>query len=205
MTLVILGAGGHGSDILSLVEEAQFSRPVVLLDEGVVDESRFAGRTVEIVSDAQHIVGAAGEVEFVGGVGYPSAREAFVARATAWGWRPHSALVHSSTQVMAGLEVGVGTAIMGLVWISPQVRIAEHVYIGYGVKVGHDVEVGAYSSIFPGVFLAGNVTVGEGAMVGANATVLPGLSIGDGARVGAGAVVTTDVEPGTTVVGAPAS
>lgn len=40
--------------------------------------------------------------------------------------------------------------------------------------------------------------------VGANAVVMPGVTIGEGAVAGAGAVVTTDLDPWTVYVGAPA-
>jgi len=46
--------------------------------------------------------------------------------------------------------------------------------------------------------------VGPHALIGANAVVLPGVVVGAGAVIGAGAVVTSDVEPWTVNVGAPA-
>ena len=48
------------------------------------------------------------------------------------------------------------------------------------------------------------VTIGAQAWIGFGAFVLKGVSIGDGAIVGAGSVVTSDVEPGSIVVGNPA-
>jgi len=106
---------------------------------------------------------------------------------------------------MSQSTFGDGSVVMGLVWVSPGVSLARHVYIGYGAKIGHDVIVGDYSSVFPGVFLAGNVTVGEGCMIGANATILPSISVGDGAQVGAGAVVAADVPANAVVAGVPAT
>ena len=202
MVVVILGGGGHGSDILSLLDSVDESHDVVVFDEGEPSLDRFASRPVRVASAHDAVI--AEEPLFIGGVGYPAARRAFVERAERWGWTPVSPIVHPSVEVMYGVELGAGSAVMGLTWISPNVHLAEHVYVGYGVKLGHDAVVGDFASVFPGVFLAGNVTVGEGAMVGANATVLPGVRIGAWAQVGAGAVVTHDVPDGVTVVGSPA-
>lgn len=204
--LVILGAGGHASDIVSLVESLDKTRRVVLLDEGVVDRSRFEQRSVSIVStfDEAQVEVETASPTFVAGVGYPESRASFVSRAIDAGWSESPALLHPSTEVMANSTFDTASVVMGLTWVSPGVHISRHAYVGYGVKLGHDVVVGPYSSVFPGVFLAGNVTVGERCMIGANATVLPGLHLGDGASVGAGAVVTRDVDAGTSVVGSPA-
>lgn len=56
----------------------------------------------------------------------------------------------------------------------------------------------------PRSYRDGGVTIGDGAWIGAGAIILPGVTIGAGAVVGAGSVVTSDVAPGTTVVGNPA-
>jgi len=48
------------------------------------------------------------------------------------------------------------------------------------------------------------VVVERNVWIGANATVLPGVRLGEGSIVGAGAVVTSDVPPGTLVLGVPA-
>ena len=48
------------------------------------------------------------------------------------------------------------------------------------------------------------VVIERNVWIGANATVLPGVRLGEGAIVGAGAVVTSDVPPGTLVLGVPA-
>lgn len=68
----------------------------------------------------------------------------------------------------------------------------------------HDVVVGAFSVLAPGVHLSGHVTVGEGVAVGTGAVVIEGRSIGSWSVVGAGSVVTRDVPDNATAVGIPA-
>lgn len=85
------------------------------------------------------------------------------------------------------------------------VRLGSHVYIGYGVNLGHDTIIHDFASVMPGAAIGGSCEIGEGAMIGANATILQNLTVGDAAQVGAGAVVIDDVPPGATVVGVPAS
>ena len=48
------------------------------------------------------------------------------------------------------------------------------------------------------------VVIGPYAKLGSRCIIMPGVTIGEGAQVAAGAIVTRDVEPYTTVAGAPA-
>jgi len=75
--------------------------------------------------------------------------------------------------------------------------------------IGHDVVIGDYATLAPGVHISGWVRLERASYLGTGATIINGLEaqplvIGEGAVVGAGACVTKSVLPGTTVVGVPA-
>jgi acetyltransferase-like isoleucine patch superfamily enzyme len=70
--------------------------------------------------------------------------------------------------------------------------------------ISHDVRVGDFTQVGPGVTVAGKAALGRASFIGAGATILPEVTVGEGAVVGAGAVVTRDVAPGATVAGVPA-
>jgi acetyltransferase-like isoleucine patch superfamily enzyme len=102
------------------------------------------------------------------------------------------------------------------------ISCAVRVEIGAGTLLGHGVQVfdnnshplapEARASDWAAIRGEGGraeidsapVTIGAQAWIGFGAFVLKGVSVGDGAIVGAGSVVTSDVEPGTVVVGNPA-
>lgn len=98
-----------------------------------------------------------------------------------------------------------------------QVSIGDPVVVHPGVYVVHGqvvadglVEIHEGVVLFPWITIglrAGNVrgaTIEAGASIGTGAKVIGPVRIGAGAVVGANAVVVDDVEPGVTVVGAPA-
>ena len=116
--------------------------------------------------------------------------------------------------------------------ISPSLRMKNWLLRRIGVTIGHGVSWGLEST--PDVFWpelltvedhaiigydatllcheflqdeyrTGPVVIGERAMIGAGAIVLPGVTVGADARVAANSLVTTDVPPGTTVAGVPAT
>ena len=77
-------------------------------------------------------------------------------------------------------------------------------FINLNATIGHDVQIGAFSSLMPSVNISGKVQIGREVYIGSGATLLQGIRIGDGAVIGAGAVVTKDVAAGEIVVGVPA-
>ena len=204
--LVLLGAGGHASDVLGLVETINRSAPtwevvgVADDDIGTVSAARFADRAV--VLDATAAVFEPGHA-FVAAVGYPEPRRRIAVRAEQGGLEA-VALVHPRVELGTGCTVGAGTVVLAGALVSPGVRLGRHALVHNGAIVGHDASVADFASLMPGCTIGGGAVVGAGALVGAGATVLQGLRLGDGCVVGAGAVVTTDVAPGATVVGVPA-
>lgn len=100
---------------------------------------------------------------------------------------------------------------------SAQVCIGDPVHVGPGVYLAHGqvvvdgiVEVGSGVVLFPWVTVglrAGDFAgprIGDGAHLGSGSKVIGPVTVGARAVVGANAVVTSDVAPGTTVVGIPA-
>ena len=104
-----------------------------------------------------------------------------------------------------------------LAMVIAQISIGDPVIVHPGVYIVHgQVVADGLVEIHPGVSIAPWVTIGlrggdvqgatiePGASIGTGAKIIGAVQIGAGAQIGANAVVVDDVEPGTTVVGAPA-
>jgi len=204
--LVLLGAGGHASDVLGVVEainERQPSFAVVGLldDEPDIDTSRFDGRGAPLLGGLDLLAGL--DASWVAAAGWPGPRRQMVARARASG-RPAAILVSPRADIGAGITIGSGSVVMGTARLSPRSCIGAHALVSYLAAVGHDAILGDGASVMPGAVVSGEVAIGVDVVVGTNATIIEGIRIGDGATIGAGAVVLEDVAAGATVVGVPA-
>lgn len=207
--IVVIGAGGHGKDVVQLIRDINRERPVWNLIGFVDDNAELAGRTVggAPVIGSIDVLGdwAAGTVSAVCAVGCSRMRmhmqETLKAR---YPWLRYPTLVHPTVVIGDNVTVGEGTIVGALTVLSMDVAIGKHALIHHGCTIGHDSALGDYASIMPGTNVSGNVTVALAAYVGANATLLPGVVVGEYATVGAGAVVTVSLPSHCTAVGVPA-
>ena len=81
--------------------------------------------------------------------------------------------------------------------------VGEGALVNTKAAVHHDVKIGNYSELSPGVIVLGGSEVGKFSSVGSGAIILPNLKIGSNAVIGAGSVIVKDVPDKAVVVGVP--
>jgi sugar O-acyltransferase (sialic acid O-acetyltransferase NeuD family) len=203
--LAIFGAGGHGRELANLALRCGYraDQLVFLVDEGHGQGQRVAGIPVETIASIMPE-----GMSFVAALGDPSARRTAVAKCLAAGMR-EATLADPAVALASTVTMGPGSIIAAGSVLTVDIELGSHVHINVGCTVSHDVRIGSFGTLSPGVHIAGRVHIGEGVFVGVGASILPGTStrplvIGDGAVIGAGACVTNEVDAGTTVAGVPA-
>lgn len=114
-------------------------------------------------------------------------------------------LIDPDTVIADTASIGSGNIVMVNSVLSPDVVLADHIYINTSCDIGHDVVISNYCTLYPAACVSGDVQLGEQIEVGANATILQNLSIAKKVRIGAGAVVTRSIEEvAATYAGVPA-
>lgn len=208
--VVLVGGGGHASDVLGVIEDLQDACGIDgerievagILDDGEVDPTRFEGRSVAQIGDVADLA-TVDATHYVLAVGWPTTRRAVHERTLGAGPEP-LALVHPTATVGRGVEVGAGTVVMAGVHLSPMARVGVHACLSNHVILGHDCLVGDFAGLMPGSVASGNTVIGEGCLVGTNATIVERVVLGDWCTLGAGGVAIADVAPGAVAVGVPA-
>jgi len=200
--IVIVGAGGHGRELLDVVEAVNddASQPdgrwnfLGFLDDGAPDTM---GRGP--------VLGPVGllvelDVEYVVGVGDPRVRQ----RIDQMSARQAAVLVHPSASVGPDVVLGPGTVLTAGSRVTNHVRTGRHVHLNLNATASHDSVLGDYVTLNPGASVAGGVLLGDGVTIGMGAVVTQQRRVGAWATVGAGAVVVRDLPGGVTAVGVPA-
>jgi sugar O-acyltransferase (sialic acid O-acetyltransferase NeuD family) len=199
--LVILGAGGHARAVADVAAAAGWTL-AGFTDRGGADRARHVvGDDAAVASLVAIRAVDAGAV----GVGNSAlARRAVLFEHLRNIGVATPALIHPRAVVSGTAHIGDASVVFGGVVVGAGVEVGINTVLYSGTVVEHGSRIGDHAYLSPGAILSGGVTVEPGAFIGAGAVVLPGVTIGKAAVVAAGAVVTSDVLPGTTVLGVPA-
>jgi sugar O-acyltransferase (sialic acid O-acetyltransferase NeuD family) len=204
--LVIVGAGGHGREVLDVVVACILDGApyefLGFLDDGEPDVGLLAALGVELLGTVDDL-SRLGPVAVLLGLGVPVVRRELAQRLGRAPLEP-PALVHPLASVGSRCTLGPGTIVAAGARLTTNITTGAHCYVGPNATVGHDCVLRRYATIYPGAAVSGNVRIGEAATVGAGASVRQGLTLGEACIVGLGAAVVRSVPDDATVVGSPA-
>ncbi len=208
--VAVYGAGGFGREVAWLAEECvtpgNSYQPVCFIEDNQVLQGEVInGLPVLGLDEVKTRFPAA---MIAGGIGSPQVRQLIMEKCAAAGFE-FATLIHPRAERSRWIEIGAGTVICAGNTLTVNITLGRHVQINLDCTIGHDVVMGDYTTLAPGVHVSGWVHFGRRVYVGTGAVFINGtehapLVIGDDAVIGAGAVVTKAVSPGTTVVGVPA-
>jgi sugar O-acyltransferase (sialic acid O-acetyltransferase NeuD family) len=205
--LVVVGAGGHGREMLDIVEAVNrvsvtFELLGVIDDSADPDNAGLLRRRGIMVLGGNDVLTST-VAQYVIGIGLPVPRWAVDQLATAAGREP-AMLVHPTAVLGSDLRLGPGFVAAANAQVTTNVSTGRHVQLNIGATLSHDCEVGDYVTLSPGVHVSGNVRLEDNVYLGAGVVVRQGITIGRGTFVGAGAVVVADLPPDVLAVGVPA-
>ena len=145
---------------------------------------------------------------FVIGIAHPNTRAEISKAMEKAGCIPLT-VVSSTANLFNSVSIGIGSVVFPHTTISTETNLGSYVIVNSQSYVGHNVDLGDFVTISPGVTICGFVNVKSQAFLGAGSCVMPGTKdlpkfIGASSLVGLGAVVVESVEDGYTVIGNPA-
>lgn len=203
--LVIVGAGGHGRELLDVAEAVNAVRPtwrvLGVLDDGDPRRDRLERRGATLLGGLANLAGL--DADYVVGVGDSEVRARVDVIATASGHQA-AVLVHPAATVGADVELAPGVVLAAGARVTTNVRLGRHTHLNVNAVVSHDGRLADYVTLSPGALVNGTVVLEEHVLLGTAAVVTPGRHIGARTWVGAGGVVVHDLPPGVVATGVPA-
>lgn len=112
-------------------------------------------------------------------------------------------LIHPYVPVNHFITLGEGVIIQGGCGLTVNIEVGSFASL-LMCLIGHDVSIGAYSTISSYANISGHVTIGEQVHIGGNVAIAPNVTIGAKANLCMGSVILKDVSPGAKMLGNPA-
>jgi len=208
--IAVYGAGGFGRELAWLIQSYNDAEHFYELVCFIDDNENLQGSIINElpVFDFSTFCTAFQKAKVACGVGTPRTRVNIHSRVSESGFN-FETIVHPRVEQSKWVEIGEGSIICAGNILTTNISIGRHVHINLDCTIGHDVRIGDFSTLAPGVHVSGYVQIGAGVYVGTGAVFVNGtesepLIIGDNVTIGAGACVTRSIEAGQTVVGIPA-
>ena len=204
--IAVYGASGFGREVVWLIHTCNDYDVVCFIDDNIAKHGSLLN-SIPVMS-LEQTCKKFSNANVVVGVGIPKTRELLVKKSASAGFN-FETIIHPRVEHSKWIEIGIGTVICAGNILTTNITLGQHVQINLDCTVGHDVIMGDYTTLAPGVHVSGRVHLGRRVYVGTGAVIINGterdpIIIGDDAVIGAGAVVTKYVPPGVTVVGVPA-
>ncbi len=203
--LAIVGAGGFGREVRTLVDHINFGQIRWNLLGFYDDAASGEVDGLPVLGSTQDLTQQSNLPSLVIAIGNTDVRCQVVTRLEVI--QPdYATLIHPKAVIgdVDRVFIASGSIITAGVILTTGINLGKHVILNLNTTIGHDASVGDFCSIMPGVNLAGNVSLGKGVYIGSGANILGDISIGDFSTVGAGSVATKDIPANATAVGVPA-
>ncbi|MBP1763634.1 MAG: transferase [Firmicutes bacterium] len=204
MTILIIGAGGMGRDVMDAVEKNGTYRIDGFIDDTIPVGSDISGYKIlgtiadlaKIAKDIDKGIIAIGDNWQRGKV----ARKIKNASKTF-----HFVnVIHPSACIARNAQIGDGAILLAESIVSSNAIMGKHTLLHIGSMLGHDSKLGNYGCMLPGSKVGGNVRIGEYSSIGIGATLIHGITIGNHSFIGAGAIVISNIPSNVVAYGVPA-
>lgn len=202
--LIILGANGFGREVL------QWAKDIIRIKEdwtikGFIDDNLSAldgyACDKKILGTIKDWEPSANEV-FTCAIAKPTVKENVITLLKSKGAKFIN-LVHPTAIIGNYCEIGEGLLVTPRAKISPNVKIGNFVTI-LGSGVGHDANIGDFSTISGNCSVNGHVVLGKRVFVGSNVCIAPSKKIDDDVFIAMGSMVVSSIKAGYKVMGNPA-
>lgn len=198
--IVLVGGGAFAREVLCWIEQAQAA-------QALPERLGYLDREATLAGNGRYNLDYLGDIaEFTPGphdrlvmaVGDPHGKR-HTAEILSGRGGTFQSIIHPSAVIASTARIGHGCVICPLSLVSADANVADLVSINTMSSVGHDVQVGQYTTLSSHVDLMGSVVVEDLVFLGSGSRVLPKVKVKAGAKIGAGSVVGRTVKEGATM------
>ena len=201
-SILIIGAGGLGKEVVDLIKDVGGYEIVGFLDDNNEKKGNIINQ-VPVLDTLDHFELYRSVDNIVITIANPTIKKRIYELSRGLGFQ-YPNLVHPTVSVGSNVKMGRGNFIGAYSVLSTGVTLHDFVTINPQCGIGHESEIGSFTTLYWNVHIGGNTSISGGCELGSKSCVIQGLHVKDNVVLGAGAVVVEDIRNNGTYVGVPA-
>jgi len=204
--IYIFSAGPGGRDVFQLLNDINQTKKTwnikgyVDTDEGLKDKLLDG---LKVFNPDYFKDGNFSKSYGVCGVLDPFVRESIIKKEILSSGLSIPCLIHPTSVIAHDFKPKEGLLIFSGVNISYNVKIDKYVLISFNSLVGHDSNVGEFTSMLPTSIMDGRCNLGKHSILGSGAILHPGVTVGSNTTIGIGTVLLDNAGDNITVTQLP--
>ncbi|MEG0518325.1 MAG: hypothetical protein RR555_05595 [Bacteroidales bacterium] len=205
--LLILGAGGSGMDIITIIRDINKVNPeweiIGFLDDNpkLLDKIVCNYKVLGTIDDGYKFP----EAYFCSSIAHPNNR--IIRRKVYQRVKQYSnkfaTLIHPSTIIYNGASFAEGVVVNAGCIFGTNVKIMANVHFGYGCSIAHESVIESHVAFGSGVKVSSGVVIGSDSYIGAGVSTAHDVLISSDTLVAAGSAIVTNTSQGDTWIGVP--
>lgn len=209
--IVIIGAGGVGSETAWIIEQINIKKDEWNLIGFIDDNKLMQGKSIigyKVIGNIEQLVNNYKRIKkedrpyVVIAIANYNVKKDIVNKLK--DMFNFATVIHPDLFVHVSNSIGEGCIIYPGVVMTVDIKIGNHVIVSPKCGIGHNSTIGDYVSLLWNVNVSGYDTIGEGSLIGSGVTIIQNKIIGKDSIIGAGAVVIDDFGDKVKAVGVPA-
>ena len=204
--LVIVGAGGFGTEITILIDDINREKPTWSL-LGFIDNWHPVGKVIQgypVIGNIEDLNGYKEEIWVILAFGDNKKLYDHYAQIQNPNVR-FANLIHPTVHIDPTVKLGHGNILSYCTFISCNVVIGDCNVFNIRTVVGHDAIIGSFNMFNPGVVISGAVNMGNHNFWGLNSSIVQCREVGNGNRIGAHSLLVKSIKDDGFYFGNPAS
>jgi|TARA_B110000967_G_C18693624_1_gene464293 sugar O-acyltransferase (sialic acid O-acetyltransferase NeuD family) len=203
--IAIIGKGGFGREVRFLIDEINKVKSTYNFLGYFDDDTEKPVDGLPLIGNLDDLKHYSKKICISVAIGSSSLRKSMIDSLSENTNIEYPNLFHPNVQMdVKHVSFGLGNIICSGNILTTNIFVGDFLILNLCCTLGHDVIIGNYCSVMPGVSISGNVTIGEECFIGTGCKIINDKSVGDKVLLGAGCIVIKDIPNGAVAVGNPA-
>ncbi len=206
--LFIYGSGGFGREVKMLVDQINEHKVtwnlLGFIDDDVQKKNKKIVKDFKVIGDSNFLLKYNEEIDVIIAIGQPIARKNVYNKIKENLKLSFPNVIHPTSKIeKKTFKIGKGNILSTYSAISTNVSLDDFNHVHMKSLIAHDVKIGSFNNIFPGVNIGGAVQIENICDIGIGSSIRQGVIIPSNVKIGGNSFVLKNLEKNYSYLGVP--